>query len=165
MDLNEFWTLIERSRDAPGDQEEALTRLLAGRSSEDLQSFHRHFDSQLARAYRWDVWGAGYVLNGGMGDDSFDDFCGWLVGRGRNAFEQVLADPDSLADVPGAVPDETNAEGLSWAAAEAHEEAYGTELPLGDECRAWHDEPAGEEWDEDEVDALYPRLAAKANRY
>jgi Protein of unknown function (DUF4240) len=164
VDLDEFWALIDRSRDAQIDQEEALTMLLHGRTSDELQQFHRFFDEQMARAYRWDVWGAGYVLNGGMGDDSFADFCCWLIGRGRDTFEQVLADPDSLADVPGAEPEKTEAEGLWGAAMEAHEDTHGTELPLAEASPKWPAEPAGEEWEDDDLDDLFPRLTAQAKR-
>jgi Protein of unknown function (DUF4240) len=161
VDLDEFWALIERSREAHGDQEEALRKLLRGRTSDELQEFHRIFDEQNARAYRWDIWGAGYVLNGGLGDDSFDYFCYWLIGRGRDTFEQVLADPDSLADVPGAEPGKTDAEGLWGAAWEAHQDTYGTKLPIPEGSSKVPAEPAGEEWDDDDLDELFPRLTAQ----
>jgi len=51
-------------------------------------------------AYRWPVWDAAVVWLGWLGDDSFRDFRGWLISRGRTTFEKVLADPDLLADEP-----------------------------------------------------------------
>jgi hypothetical protein len=160
MDENEFWALIERSRaKAPDEPEQALEELLTGRPRDELEAFDRIYREQLARAYRWDLWGAGYVIAGGMSDDSFDYFCDWLIGQGREVFEQALADPDSLADVPAAAEEDVEAEGLRYAVQEAYESTHGDELPAsGPDHPA---EPAGEEWDEDEVDALYPRLAAK----
>ena len=159
MDEREFWQVIE---DAEGD-EDALERLLTGRSSEELREFDRIYRRQLARAYRWDLWGVGYLMNGGMSDDSFDYFCDWLIGRGRDVFERVLAEPDSLADVttPG---DELENEGLRYAVQKAHETTHGSELPYEDAVE-FPEEPAGEEWDEDDLDALearFPRTAAKA---
>lgn len=155
MEIDEFWGIIERS----GDDAEALESLLRGRSREDLRAFDRIFDEQLTRASRWDVWGAGYVANGGMSDDSFDYFCEWLIGSGRTVFEQVLADPDSLADVPGVEEASLEAEGLAYAAHEAYDAAYDEEMPDGGGSD--RDEPAGEEWDEGDLDRLYPRLSAK----
>ena len=34
-------------------------------------------------SYRWDLWGAAYLANGGCSDDGFDYFRGWLIGQGR----------------------------------------------------------------------------------
>ena len=158
MDIDEFWSLIERSDSAP-DQEEGLRALLRGRSREDLVDFERIFADQLARTYRWDLWGAGYVINGGMSDDSFDYFRYWLIGRGREVFERALADPDSLADVPAALEGDLEAEGLWGAGIEAYEQTYDEEMPI--EEREHPDEPAGEEWDDDDLDRLFPRLSAK----
>jgi hypothetical protein len=50
-------------------------------------------------------------------------------------FEQVLADPDFLTELPGAAPDETHAEGLVWAASDAHERhAAATEMDSQVHC-------------------------------
>jgi hypothetical protein len=107
----------------------------------------------------WDLWGAGYMIAGGMGDDSFDYFCDWLIGQGREVFEQALADPDSLANVPAAAEEEVEAEELRYAVQKAYESTHGNELPFGGPTTPA--EPAGEEWDEEDVDSLYPRLAAR----
>jgi hypothetical protein len=154
MDENEFWTLIDRSREGRADQEEALEQLLTGRPRDDLEAFDRIYREQLARAYRWDLWGAGYVIAGGMSDDSFDYFCDWLISRGRQVFEQALADPESLADVPEA-EGEVEAEGLRYAVQEAFEATHGDEMELTGPAHE------GEEWAEDEVYERYPRLAAR----
>jgi hypothetical protein len=156
MDENEFWALIDRSRDEDAEQEKALEELLTGRPRDELEAFDRIYREQLARAYRWDLWGAGYVIAGGMSDDSFDYFCDWLIGRGREVFERALDDPESLADV---AEDDVEAEGLRYAVQEAYEATHDDELPISGPERP--DEPAGEEWDEDEVYERYPRLAAK----
>ncbi len=165
MDENEFWAVIDRSRAGNETdtvaQEEALELLLRGRSRYDLRRFESIYRALLARAYRWDVWGAGYVLNGGMGDESFDYFRDWLIGRGRAVFEQVLADPDSLAGVPGAEPGAIEAEGLRYAMYEAYHVTYDEELPRSE---AGPTAPGGRAWDADTVCERFPRLAAKAGR-
>ena len=63
-----------------------------------------------------------------MGDDSFDYFRDWLIGRGRAVFERVLADPDELADV-ASFEEEMDAESLRYAVQQAHERTHGAELP------------------------------------
>jgi hypothetical protein len=168
MDETELWRLIDESRagneDDPEAQAERLQELLSGRSSEDLQAFDRLYRERLDRAFTWDLWGAGYLLNGGMSDDSFDYFCDWLVSRGREVFERAVSDPDSLADVPGA-DEEAEAESLRYAVQHAHESTHGKELPVsGGVGTAGGGEPAGEEWDEDDLEELarrWPRIWAR----
>lgn len=168
MSQQEFWELIERSRadndKDPEAQAGALEELLVGRSSEELQAFDRTYREQLARAYTWDLWGAGYLLEGGMGDDSFDYFRDWLIGRGRSVFERVLADPDELAEV-ASFEEEMEAESLRYAVQQAHERTHGAELPWDETTPSSSPgEPAGEEWDEDdegELQRRLPRIAAR----
>lgn len=117
--------------------------------------------AQLARANSWDLWGAGYLMQGGMSDDAFEYFCDWLIGKGREVFEKVVADSDALADVAGP-GDELHNESLRYAVRNAYEATHGEELLMEVD---FPEEPAGEEWDEDDLDALeakFPRVAAKA---
>jgi Protein of unknown function (DUF4240) len=158
MDENEFWALIDRSRDGSGPQEEALEELLTGRAREELEEFDRIYQEKLAQLHSWDVWGAGYVINRGMSDDSFADFCDWLISRGRSVFETAIADPDALADVPDAVEGAIEAEGLRAAVWEAYETTYDEEMPSDG---GPGDEPSGNEWDDDDLAERFPRLTAK----
>jgi hypothetical protein len=150
MEIDDFWALIDESRrgcaDDPDEQAWSLAELLEARPPEEVAAFRRLYDQQLARAARWDLWGAGYVINGGMGDDSFGCFCHWLISRGRRVFERALADPDSLADVPEAVEDCIAAERLGEIAGAA---AAPRDLD-------------GEDWQEDDLPERFPRLWAKA---
>ena len=105
MDIDAFWELIERSREQSGPdgdgQDAALEALVQAFPTTELTAFAAIFEAQKRRACRYDIWEAGALLDGGMGDDSFKDFRSWLIGQGRAGFESVLADPDSLAGVPG----------------------------------------------------------------
>ncbi|WP_445150232.1 DUF4240 domain-containing protein [Baekduia sp. Peel2402] len=166
MDITEFWALIDQAREAAGgdvlEQQAALRAALTGRSSEDLQAFRRHYDAGLGELYRWDVWGVGFALAGGMSDDAFDYFCDWIISRGPVVFAAALKDPESLADVEGAV-EEPEAEGLRYVVLEAHERTHGGQLPeTGSDTRDFDAGPAGEEWDEEDVDERFPRAAAKS---
>jgi Protein of unknown function (DUF4240) len=164
MDIDEFWSLIARSREAAtvGDEDaqaQALEALLRGRSHDDLAAFERQYRAQLRRAYRWDLWGAGYVINGGMGDSSFDYFCDFLIGCGRDIFERAVADPDGLVEVSEVMDGSLHNELLRYAVYEAHLKDHGAELPISMSLG----EPAGEEWDEDgdDLPTLLPRLCAE----
>jgi hypothetical protein len=103
---------------------------------------------------------------GGCSDDCFTDFRSWIVAQGQDYFEAVRSDPQALADDrledAGQVAE---AELLSYAAMDAYVEITGHELGMdypanpGPETAT---EPTGQEWDEDDGDALrarYPRLS------
>ena len=52
------------------------------------------------RAYRQELWGAAYLINGGCSDDGFVYFLGWLIAQGRDVYQAALPDPDSLVSHP-----------------------------------------------------------------
>ncbi|MER5951398.1 DUF4240 domain-containing protein [Streptomyces sp. NPDC001904] len=132
MDETEFWEIVDSTREAaegdPEDHAELLVDRLLQSDPDAVLDFARHFESRYNRAYRWDLWGAAWVLLGGAGDDAFDFFRCWLIGQGREVFEGALHDPDSLAELLGAFDDEVDGDGeeLGYAADEAYEELTGT---------------------------------------
>jgi Protein of unknown function (DUF4240) len=52
-----------------------------------------------------------------LSNESFSDFRDWLVSRGRDIYERDLADPDNLADVSDARPEEMYASPVGGAGA------------------------------------------------
>lgn len=162
MDADGFWTLIEQCRDKSEACEELAIEVVEQLSSlpaVEIATFVREFDAALDRAYRWELWGAAYIINGGCSDDGFEYFRCWLIAQGRHAFERALADPESLADV--AEPD-VECEDLLYAPLRAWEAVTGQSEPP--ERYAPHPaEPAGQRWAEDDLDERFPRLAAAFN--
>jgi len=170
MDKAQFWRLIEDAKEKSGgdceEQAELLKRALVKLPPEEIIAFDRIMDELLGQAYRWDLWGAAYLINGGASDDGFEYFCRWLIAQGRAVFEAALAQPDSLADL---IKDDIvwgdgqlDCEGIGYAAMEAHEERTGRELPHG-APRFSSSEPIGVKWEEDDLDAMFPKIAAKIN--
>jgi hypothetical protein len=170
MDDDRFWQLIDQSGAMAGasveDQTERLTTTLAGLPAQEIAAFDVAFAALRDELYSWDLWGAAYLLMGGCSDDCFMDFRSWVVAQGQDYFEAVRSDPQALADGrlenAGQVGE---AELLSYAAMDAYVEAPGREIFMdypshpGPETAT---EPAGQEWDEDDEDALrarYPRLS------
>jgi hypothetical protein len=164
MDETEFWDLIDQAREAAaGDterQSEALCDLLRGRRAADLEDFAWRFWTLHAQAYRWDLWDAGTLINGGMSDDGFMDFRSWLISRGQHVYDRALVDPDSLADIPEAVSGHVEAGRFAGAVHRAYEETHGRGVPARGVPEPA--DPVGEPWDEDDLPRRFPRLQAKA---
>lgn len=162
-----FYDLIDAARsgdDASASADpERLASVLEGLDDEELSGFVVAFDDELIRLNRWDLWGAGYVANGGMSDDAFHYFRSWLIGKGSAAVEAVLEDPDSLAEFLGG-DEELENEELEYVGLSHLEDR---DLPdprdAGDREQNADDEPAGTPFDEDTVDEAYPRIAAAAD--
>lgn len=164
MDEQQFWATIERTTEHqtdPDRQVAALEAELNRLSAEQIVAFEEQFQDKMARAYRWDLWGAAYVANGGASDDGFDNFRRWLISRGQETYETVLANPDDLADMladpaDGTLEFEKFGNVATWVWGDkTGKDPY--DIPVNP---GTGEEPAGEEFDEDPewLKAHYPRL-------
>lgn len=159
MDQDEFWAIIEASKNAAEDFYErpaALRDILVAKEPNELVEFYECYIDQIESAYRWDLWGAAYLINGGCSDDGFDYFRDWLISEGREVFEAALADPESLAALEQL--EETELEEMRYVADEVYEKKTGAAMQPRQ--REYKEEPAGEAWDEDALYSLYPKLAS-----
>lgn len=126
MTKKQFWEHIEKSRRRDADAHaERLVKRLANLPVKEILDFDCLWEAADSAAYTWNMWGAAYIINGGCSDDCFDYFRGWLILRGRKAFEAALKDPDSLADVVD--PDEDFCEFGGRPGRDAWFEATGTD--------------------------------------
>ncbi len=161
MDDEQFWAFIGAAHDAAGDDVEdrvtGLEQVLLNHHPDEVLEFQHKYDELLARAFRWDLWGAAFLMNGGCSDDGFRYFRDWLVSAGEAVYEAALADPDSLADVDQ--DEEFELESFGYVAAEVYEQMTDTEMPRGRSVEPAT--PAGKEWHEDELPQLFPRLGKK----
>ena len=159
MNVDSFWTLIDKCRGQSDECEELanlVVKQLSALPQEEIAGFIRVFDELLDRAYLWDLWGAAYIINGGCSDDGFEYFRCWLIAQGRDTFERALADPESLAEL--AEP-EVECEDLLYAGGRAWEAVAG-QSNRPERHAAYPAEPAGRPWTEDELDTRFPRLTA-----
>ncbi len=179
MDTSAFWDLVADTRAQavaadPGsvvaEHVATLTAALETLPDDEVRHFYRELREVRARANSWDLWAAAYVALGGASEDSFLDFRNWLISHGRETYERVLADPDSVADLTWGeeMNDFGAAELWAYAALEVLEERgideedveTGDEEDLDDEFG----EPTGEPFPEDDDEwfaARLPRLWAK----
>ncbi len=162
--MTEFWDLIAKARGttspgAPGATPEELRAVLEGLPSAEVARFEEHFYRKLCELNTWRLWGAGYVIAGGMSDDGFHYFRSWIIGKGQAAFELAKTDPDALG--PLVDDPEVDNEELEYVALEVLE-SRGVEDDPRERCPDDpDDDPEGEPFDEDTVEGSYPRLAAQ----
>ena len=120
MNETEFWGLINLSRRSVSDVAEMPKWLLSHLEEmpvAEIADFGRHFRNASWSAYDKRLWAAAIAISDHFGsDDSFSDFCDWLVAQGKEVFDRALADPDSLADLDFAGDgDVIESEGFSMA--------------------------------------------------
>ncbi|MFF1644458.1 DUF4240 domain-containing protein [Streptomyces sp. NPDC058240] len=140
MDTTDFWNLIDDARAQVTDPEDAeavverASALLATRPRDEIVVAQQLLWDLMAASYRAPLWAAAYTINGGCSDDGFDYFRGWLIAQGREVFERVVADPDTLAELPvirAAAPEGLEMEcertlGIAW---DAHRTATDEDMP------------------------------------
>ena len=158
--LDSFWATIADCRTRTSDLDELvseLTNTLKNRSVEEILDFRLAFNECRDRAYRWDLWGAAYVINGGCSDDGFDYFLGWLIAHGKEYYEAALQNPERAGDAvePG---DEVECEDFWYVAGDAYEAATGKDDFYDQLPNRPSQELQGEYWDEDDLPRLFPEL-------
>lgn len=168
MTEDHFWQIIERTFEAsdgqPEEQMAALAEELEKLSVEEVIAFDKRFEEFSRKAYTWDLWGAAFIIEGGCSDDAFIDFRSWLISRGREWYERVLEDADSLADYPADLQEDESPffEEFAYIANGVCEDKS------GDACEydmpPYPSEPEGTPWDEEDEAALskrWPKLFKK----
>lgn len=153
MDVQEFWGMIEKIKNNE-EPEEAIKRHLDGLSPKEIASYQKHFDTFHEKAYRWDLWGAAYIIEGGCSDDGFTDFRYGLISKGKDIYEMAIKNPDDLADID--FEDEISNELFGYSAIYVYETKTGTEIP-----RKEFEQPEqsiGEDWDFDDETENQRRL-------
>lgn len=162
--MDRFWELISRARGiddpaAPSASPDAIRVVLESLTSDEVAGFLRQFFQHLIELNLWRLWGAGYVIAGGMSDDGFHYFRSWVIGKGKWVFDAALSDPDSLADF---IDDpEVENETLEHVALEILEARGISSDPRDDVDGCPDDTPQGERFLEESVHEWFPRLAAR----
>ncbi len=162
MDESTFWAIVEaakaESTPALSNQPEILQKRLEALPPLEIVEFDRIFTALHYNAYRWDLWAAAYIIEGGCSDDGFTDFRAGLIGLGREVYYEAVDDPSRLVRQPTQGVDFSH-EAMLYAARLAYEAVTGEEMP--DHGIARPEVPIGERWDTSSVGTKYPELAAK----
>jgi len=161
MTNDRFWDLISQAgagssaSAAPNQLKKVLERL----EDNEILEFGHKFYENLCELNQWNLWAAGHVITGGMGDDSFHYFRSWIIGKGKTAFDLALRDPDELA--PLIDDQEVDNELLEYVALEVLEERHIKEDPRDRADRFPDDDPIGEPFEEATVASRFPKIAAR----
>lgn len=98
MNENEFWNIINRSKEDSSDQFNSMVNILKKLPFKKIVSFLIKIEELLYDSYNEKLWCAAYLVNKGCPDDEFEFFRLWLISQGKETFYSVLNTPDSLID-------------------------------------------------------------------
>ena len=170
MELDVFWEIIRESRRdfnpqlANGNMRRQLVvlqELLLGLQVEEVAAFSNTFRKLYLEAYKWDLWAAAYIVEGGCSNDSFTDFRYWLISMGREVYENAMTNAETLAHVafqPGI--EYTRFEEFGYIADEVGRELDSTAYYVGLIDFEYPESPSGMEWDEEDLPIRFPQLVA-----
>lgn len=164
MNENQFWKIIQAAKDnADGDyeqQQEELANALRKLTPDDLILFGNTFLYFRGQANTWELWGAIYIIHGGCGDDSFNDFREWVIGQGKDFYHRTVTNPETLVDVDRDKIEDVEWKGLGHVPATVFEALTGQDMPYPYQEKL---ETTGKEWTEegDDLRQMFPRLVAK----
>jgi hypothetical protein len=146
-------------------QAESLAQLLRELPASEVKAFDDQMHSLIIEAYSYDLWGAAALLaEGSCSDDSFTDFCSWLISMGRSNFEAAIADPQSLA-APAFAPgvEDIFFEEFQYVPSDVFEEMTGEEIT--EYTRSYPHDPSGAKWNNpQDLRERYPVLWQSVNR-
>ena len=159
----EFWKTIDAAL-RPGEYSEAvnhevLREALVALKRPDLLDFAKHMHAAMENAFSTELWGAGYLINGGCTEEEFIYFRGWVISLGSRAYRDAVRNPDILADCVDPDADAHEDADLLGLAFDVYTERKGSDEGFDFESQS--KELSGDEWDfedENEMSARFPRL-------
>ena len=101
LDEDLYWKIVSESlsnADDQDDQEQFLIRRLQKLTPTEIVGFRLRTDKLLYDTYNSEMWCAGYIMNGGCSDDSFEYFRNWVISRGKDIYYKAKQNPDSLIE-------------------------------------------------------------------
>ncbi|MBD1583702.1 DUF4240 domain-containing protein [Pseudoalteromonas sp. S16_S37] len=97
MNIDTFWQIISTVQN-DDDVNLALRTALSALDKQEIAEFDILYTQQLRKLWHWDNWAFAYVMCGCNSEYDFLDFCNWLILQGKTNLEQILSNPDSLAN-------------------------------------------------------------------
>lgn len=131
LDENLFWSIIAKSISNSSNQEEQeqfLVQEIGNLSPIQMIGFRLRTDKLLFDTYNSEMWCAGYIMNGGCSDDSFEYFRNWVISRGKEIYYNAKSNPDSLIGQLGSGDDYYDFESFWYVSLVAFKQKTGKEL-------------------------------------
>ena len=156
-----FWAIMDEARNggSASTSPKALSEVLNRLSDAEVSAFGYSFYEKLCLLNFWRLWAAGYIIAGGMGDDSFHYFRSWIIGKGKSFFDVALRDPDEMGPWLPTDDRDVDNELLEYVAVKIMEQRGGNDPRELSDCNP-DATPRGEPFDEDTVANLCPKLAS-----
>ena len=172
MNESEFWQLIDKVNMNQEADDYADTNELIGTLSKlapaEIIEFERIFREKLLENDHFNVMLPLKIIDDYVGDDSYLYYRCWLIAHGQEVVEGVLKEPDFLADF---VTEDTepDLEDLLYVSTDAFKLSTGKDEEDDTFPRSQNFKPElnydfcpvptkGEEWDEDDLPTLAPKL-------
>lgn len=162
----EFWDLVTRTAATQSEESlvQSLKQKLTELSNDELKAFDKIFGQQMRRSYLWSVWGAAYIIAGCDSEYAFAEFRCFLISLGKTTYEEVIAHPDHLAQLP-AWPEKDGyaypfVDEYDLISGQLYEDRTGEELPFMPSGKA---APVGKKFSTKpkELKQQYPELSAR----
>lgn len=164
MDVEEFWKLIDTTRETSGGDiskhADLLVKALAQLPVDKILDYETIMYDLMDNAYDAVLWDAAYVIGCGCGDSGFSDFRAWLIAQGQDVYDRALSDPEGLVDLID-VDKDAQEGALLYVAMAAYEQKTGSEMPLDPSKFRKYPVLKGKHWPEETVNERFPILAAK----
>ncbi|MDX6309356.1 MAG: hypothetical protein QOI06_2402 [Nocardioidaceae bacterium] len=137
MDEQQFWRIVDDSySNSFGEievQRDVLYQVLSEVSAEEIVAFDVHLAAAIHALYRWELRDAARLLVDAGNDYRFRAFRSWVVFKGRDVYQRVMADPDALAGVVSFDVLESEVDGadfFTFLANHVYDDLHGQELEL-----------------------------------
>jgi hypothetical protein len=172
-----FWSIIDESRaksapyvDIP-QQCESISEILSPKSEDQIVAFELTLRDLIRQANHFNVMAACKICEGHVSDDNYLYFRAGLISFGRDIYYGALEDPDACAE---ALALNTKGESVLYTADNALLKKFGRDtdktLPRERASEYYNydlgmEEPAGEDWTEEELPHKYPRLWQAAKEF
>lgn len=104
MNKDIFWEMIDTAKQQSGGDYEVMEQILTERLSrmepEHIALFYAINEEYIKIANSESVYDVGCVLNdGGLSDDGFMDFRGWLIAQGKDVYMKAIKEPKSITEL------------------------------------------------------------------
>lgn len=159
----QFWQLVTAQDMFASSDElaEQLKARLMPLDDQTLAAFDKCFNLKMRETYRWNLWGAAYLIAGCNSEFGFSEFRCWLISRGQEVFESTIANPDNLAGCEVMSLKDGKAypylDEYDLIAGQTYEDRVGEELPF---MPSGQDQPKGKRFKDRPkfLKAAYPKL-------